>query len=152
MTKETMLRTEDHAGTVVEWRTSDLVERFPVYTTLPQETREQRIWVLSVIECEARRGANMIGQELWIGDFVIHPVEKRDRDTGEITILRRSVWIQPDGPPISFCSDGVLRSLNRLVYAEGQEPPFEPPLKVRLRQRQIGGERRLFWFERVKEE
>lgn len=148
---ETPLKQENHAGSVVQWRTSDLVQNFPVYTTLPQETKEQRAWVLSIIECECRSGADMIGQELYLGDFVIHPVEKHDPETGEVTILRRSVFIQPDGPPISFASDGVLKSINRLVYVERSEPPWEPPIKVKLRQRNIGNGRRLFHFERVKE-
>jgi hypothetical protein len=151
MANETPLKQENQAGTIIQWRTSDLVQHFPVYTTLPQATPEERAWVLSCIECECRAGADLIGQEMWIGDFVIHPVEKHDPETGEVTILRRLVLIQPDGPPISFASDGVLKSINRLVYVIGQEPPWEPPLKVKLKQRNIGNGRRMFYFEKVKE-
>lgn len=148
---ETPTKTEDQGGSIVQWRTSDFIEHFPVHTTLPSETKEQRAWILSIVECDARVGADMIGQEMYIGDFVIHPVEKHDPETGESTILRRLVLIQPDGPPISFASDGVLRSINRLVYVEGTPPPWEPPIKVVLKQRNISNGRRMFYFSRMKE-
>lgn len=149
---ETPLKSENHAGTIVQWRTSDLMQHFPVYTTLPQDTPQLRAWILSLIECECTAGADMIGCDMYIGDFVVHPVEKHDPETGEVTILRRLVLVQPDGPPISFASDGVLKSINRLVYVMGREPPWEPPVKVRLRQRNIGNGRRMFYFELPKEE
>lgn len=120
-------------GLVAEWFPAELLSQVAWQTTMPNETPEERLRVLEVIEADAIKGRSMAGKVFEIRDYVCHPCRMTIEETGEIAIGCRTVFPQPDGPPIGFVSMGILQSLGRIVEALKRQPPFDPPLKVTLK-------------------
>jgi hypothetical protein len=135
---------ERHGHEVAVWQTSDLMENFVVMTTLPHDEPRHRAHVLELIDSDSRAGGDLVGQCFFVSDFVIHLVPFADEHTGEVRVGRRIVFPQPDGLPISFGSEGVVRSLPKLAWACGREPPWDPPIKVLLKQRNLRGGHRTY--------
>lgn len=136
---------KDIQGTAVAtWRTSDLIGNFLVATSLPHDEPGHKMWILEIIDSDCTPGADLIGMEFYLGEYIVHPVELSDKVTGEVVVCRRSIFPQPDGPAISFVSEGVIRSLEKIAWALGRQPPWDPPVRVKLRQVSTGRGRRTF--------
>lgn len=143
-------RFEQHTGAIAHWNTGKLVDNFLVTTTLPCTEPSHRLWILEIIESECRAGSELIGQEFYVGEYVVHGVELLAEESGELVLARRAVFPQPDGPAISFVSEGVIKSLQKISWAIGREPPWDPPVKVKLKQVATGRGRRTFKLIPVK--
>lgn len=131
-------------GLLATWMPEQLLEDFEWQTTLPQETRQQRYQILSLIEGECMRGSDLIGSEMFLWHYIAHKVTLTDEETGEQTDAIRIVLVQPDAPPVAFVSLGVLQSIARIQKAEQRSMPFDPPVKVFLRQMKGKGARRVY--------
>lgn len=130
-------------GTAV-WRTSDLMDTFLVATSLPHDEQSHRMAILSIIDSECHAGSDLIGSEMYVGEYIVHPVALTDDETGEQVIARRLVLPQPDDIPVAFVSEGCIKSLERISWAVGRQPPWDPPVKVRLIQKKTSRGRRTF--------
>lgn len=137
-------REQTPEGLVATWLPAQLLEEFNWQTTLPQETREQRYQILALIEGECIKGSDVIGSDLLLWHYIAHPVTMTDEETGETADGVRLILLQPDGPPVAFVSLGVLQSIARIQKAEQRSMPFNPPVKVVLRQVKGKGARRVY--------
>jgi hypothetical protein len=119
----------------------EISKGFLVETTLPQVTAEDRSKVLDLVEGEEVHGRETVGSVIALGDYIMHPVKILNKETGEINEAIRTLLVQPDGPPVSFVSAGILKSIGRIAWRVGHMPPYRPPIPVKLKQRSLGGGR-----------
>lgn len=138
------VKTEPHLQTVAKWLPQELADHFAVETTLPQVTDQDRRTILNIIEGDALKGESLIGSELYLGDYIIHPITLEDTETGEMVDAARTLLVQPSGPPVAFASVGVLKSIARIAWSVQHPPPFDPPIKVRLVQKPAGKGKRVY--------
>lgn len=124
---------------------------FLVKTSLDTTSIVNRALVLELIEGPCDRADDAIGQPFELSDYICHAVELTDPETGEVTEAVRTLLLRPNGIPIGVVSTGVLRSLGRLGWVTGHEPPWDPPLKVRLVQQATKNGRRTFKLAPVKD-
>lgn|SRR5438552_7847459 len=137
-------RREDADGLMAKWDIPGLSSNFNLQTSLPSDSPEHRLMVLSILEADSRPMSELIGQEIYFGDYIFHPVELENPDTGEIAEGIRTVLIQPEGLPVACVSVGVLQSIKRIVSQMRSLPPYDPPVKVRVIQKTTRQGRRTF--------
>lgn len=137
-------RSETHGNVTASWLPQSVKNGFVVESTLPMVTSEDRGLVLELLETEALKGESLIGSVIYLGHYVIHPVDLTDNNTGEIVHCARTILPQPEGPPVAFVSTGVLESISRIAWKEKRNPPFEPPLRVKLKSVPCGGGHRTY--------
>jgi hypothetical protein len=138
------VKTERHWPGIAVWNPGDVQDAFVVHTTLPQDTQAQRFAIVALIEGETLSGESCLGCEFELSDYIVHPVNFLNDETGEIVEARRTLLLQDSQPPIAFVSDGILKSIGRIAYAAGMAPPFKPPIKVKLKQVSGKGGRRTY--------
>jgi len=131
-------------GLPVKWSPLENVADFAVQSSLPTLTVEDRAKVLSMIEGDVTKGSDVINSKFSIRDYIAHPVEIVDPETSEVTDAVRILLITGDGIVIAFVSLGILKSMQRLVWQLGRQPPFDPPVWVTLKQQSTRGARRTF--------
>jgi hypothetical protein len=144
-------REETPEGLIAVWSPFDDITDFAVQTSLPMVSVEDKQTILSLIEGDCLKGSDLIGSEFLLSDYVAHPVDLTNEETGEVVSAARILLLDESHPPISFVSLGILKSLGRLVWMLGREPPFVPPVKVALKQVSARGARRTFKLVPVKE-
>lgn len=135
---------ERHDRVIAAWLRHSGAEAFDCRTSLPVTEAWHRTAILSILDSDCVPGGSLIGQVFELGHYIVHPVELRDDESGEVTQAARIVLPQSDGPPIAFVSDGVIKSIAKIAWAIGREPPYDPPVKVRLKQLSSRGGRRYF--------
>lgn len=107
------------------------------HTTLNVEVPEQRDQLLSSLTEECIPFKDVINTRLEVVAYTISPASRED-DSGEISEWLRIALHLADGRNISCASSGVLRSLMLRSQLMGL-PPWNPPLSVTARVRDIGG-------------
>lgn len=137
-------KSESHPGVVARWSPTGIGTSFVLETSLPVKTPEERGRVLAIIEGDSVAGETLLGQQLAIRDYICHPVDITDDESGEVVQAVRTLLIEPSGRVVTFVSAGVLKSLGRLAYVRDGFPPWEPPIVVTLRQRSTGRGRRTY--------
>jgi hypothetical protein len=144
-------REETPEGLIAVWSPFENVTDFAVQTTLPTLEPAQRAVVLDIIEGEALHGGDLINADFLIRDYIAHPVDLTNEETGEVVSAVRMLLLHESHPPIAFVSLGILKSMGRLAWMLGREPPFDPPVLVRLKQVSTRGARRTFKLVPAKE-
>ena len=117
---------------------------FPVWSSLASDTPERRLKLLELIEGTSEPGSNYLNAIVSYSDYLTHPVDLTDDETGEVFTAWRTIIMGPDHPPIAFVSVGILKSLQRLASVLKLNPPYDPPLQVRISQQATSGGRRTF--------
>lgn len=138
-------------GLMARWKRTKDANGFVCESSMPMVTPQDRGRILDILDGECLAGGDLIGANFWLGDYIAHPVQLTDPETAEVIDAIRIVLPQPDAPPIAFVSIGILKSIARLSWKEGRTPPFDPPLRVKLRQVSARGGRRTFKLVSVTE-
>ncbi len=113
-------------------------------------TPEQLAGFMSYCQSSSvKTSAAFINEEIAIRWFFIHSVRINGETDGEIIDTFRTVIVDGDRNAIAFVSEGILASIEQLVAAYGMGP-FDPPLKVVLRQIDLKGGRSMFRLESTK--
>lgn len=97
-------------------------------------------WELSSLatDGESVKSGESVNKEIEVKYFYMHKVDIVDKKTGEVNSCVRTVLIDPDRTCYSFVSAGVAMSVYRMCMQFGKLP-FNPPLKVRVESRAVGG-------------
>lgn len=123
---------EAEDGKPAIWNPFEERGQFAIHTTLPSRSKEERAAVVALRNADWVRGNSLINTEFEISHYIAHPVSLVDKETGELVPQVRLVFPQLDGKPIAFVSNGVLGSMRDLVFVTGREPPWDPPIRVKL--------------------
>jgi hypothetical protein len=136
-------------GALAQWVPQEISAGFLVDTTLPQSTDVERARVLDIVEGDEIKGREAVGSVIFLSDYVMHPVKVVNKQTGELSDGIRTLLLQPDSPPVSFVSAGILKSIGRIAWRYGKLPPYNPPIRVKLKQKSLGGGRVTYKLEPV---
>ena len=136
--------TEQHGNVVARWDPAVLAGNFIVRSTFACVNPTERQYLLSVIEGDCVPGESMIGKEMWLSHYICHPIELTDPETGEVVDAIRTILPQEGGPPVAFVSAGILKSIGRIEWAQQRPGPWDPPIRVLLKQRSTGKGRRTY--------
>jgi len=91
---------------------------------------------------------DVINNELEIVHVYFCEAQWTNKETGEITDGIRTVLVDRHGDAVSFGSAGVVQSLKRIGAARGV-PPWDPPVKMRVKQKPLENGKRWLWLEHV---
>ena len=110
----------------------------PMYTSLDPHVKEERILLGKAMNQADMRAAQFMDKPFPVANVLIHlvplPVEDKDGElTGEVNMQPRTVLIGAKGETAQFVSQGLARSL-RNIFALWGQPPWNPPLNLKLRQ------------------
>lgn len=89
-----------------------------------------------------------IGKPIEIVDLLFHEAESLDPETGEMSSWIRGVLITKAREFIGVGSTGIKNSLADIITVRGN-PPFDPPLRVMVKQRTTAAKRRMYYLEIV---
>lgn len=140
------LGTDKDGQLQITWPHEVFKQEFAFATSLPNVTQEDRVGLLAIWESECLKGSTLIGAEFTIADYICGPCTMVDEGTGEETDGIRTLFISPDHPPIAFVAKAALEAIRKLSYARGCLPPWDPPVRVKLRQVSGRGARRTYKF------
>lgn len=135
---------EQPDGLMARWDAFNDASDFVVHSSLPTFSPDERAEVLNMIEGESLRGGDMIGAVFLFSHYIAHPVRLVSDDTGEVVNAVRLLFPQNDTQPIAFVSTGILKSVGRIAWQVGHPPPYDPPIKVRIKQVNTRGAKRTY--------
>lgn len=118
-----------------------------IYTSLPTETAEDKMRLFQVSTTSERLG-NHIGETISVTDVYMETVDVVNRETGELEKAARIIFITEDGDSYACVSLGVLSCVKR-IFAFIGPAPWNPPLKVKITQRNVGDKKRVLHLEPV---
>jgi len=121
-----------------EWRKDGV--KNAVLTTYDCANPVQRRKVFAALNADCQGAADWINKVLVVQHVVMHPVAITDEETGESTTEVRTILIDLEGNCVAFVSRMVEQFFERLTVF-GMPGPWDPPLKLLLRQKQFKGGR-----------
>ena len=95
-----------------------------------------------------QRKEDVINSVLEVANVLCHPASKTDERTGEVSEFIRTVLFTKDNLTVAFGGEGIFKSAALLCQLWG-EPPWSPPLRVRVKQVKTGAGRQLILLEPV---
>lgn len=119
-----------------------------IYTSLDKRKPEDAMLFMRCINACDKRFEECLGTEIELADIFAHQVNMVNEDTGDLDSGTRCVLITKQRDTIECVSNGVARDLSALAYLYG-DPPFPPGLQVKLVQKSVGRNRRMFTLELV---
>lgn len=120
----------------------------PIRTSLELDSDRGRKLLFACMGGEVVAGKDAINTQIEIVDYLIHPVDSVDEDTGEVRKWVRTCLVSPAGAVIAFGSGGILKSL-QLLSVQWGKAPWEPPIRATVKVRAIGGGRQWYTLEPV---
>lgn len=101
--------------------------------SLPEDFRERVKYVSKMAQGVAVAGPDAIGKEIDVRYWLVHPTEKVDDHTGEVTPAERLILSDGNGLVISTSSGVALQAWNLIAGMLG-DGPYDPPMRVALRE------------------
>lgn len=136
-------RTQSEDDWTATWNIADMVNPWLVVSSLPSDTPECRLAILSLVQSDFLPATALAGRRILISEYVVHPVVFRHPLDAPPSVARRVVFPQPDALPVGCVSESMIRSLAGLASDSGRMPPWYPPLEVQLKSRRTAkGHRR----------
>lgn len=134
----TELITEPVSGGVAAWDR----EKNAVLTNFHATPRENFAFRMKCINAIGG-GDSAIGKLIALRHWLVHEVEFVSQETGETVKTFRTVLVDAEGTAVAFVSDGVADGI-RHVYSEFGTETLDPPLMVKVEQRQTAKKRRVY--------
>ena len=120
-----------------------------IWTSLDPTTPEGKAAIVMHMQGESSTPASdAINSVIAVRHVLAHRIEMLDEKTGELIEADRIVLIDDAGESIACVSTGVRRSLQLIVSLYGA-PPYDPPMQLRLTQKQTRKGRRTFQLSPV---
>ena len=134
----TELIAEPVSGGVASWDR----EKNVVLTNFNATARENFAFKMKCINAVGG-GDSAIGKLIALKHWLVHEVTFVSQETGDVVKTFRTVLVDADGNAVAFVSDGVADGI-RHVYSEFGHETLDPPLMVRVEQRQTAKKRRVY--------
>lgn len=117
-----------------------------IATSLDVSTAAGRRQAYNCLEGTAARASALIGHPLEVCHVLQHIVRLTSEETGEVSDCTRTVLILADNSLVEAVSAGIAQSVERISALIGP-PPWDPPLRCFVRQRELGNSKRMFFLE-----
>lgn len=112
-------------------------------TSLDVSTDRGKRLVEKCLNGESESGKECINLELSLVDFLIKPNESPNEETGEVTRYVQTFLICEGDRIVRFSSNGVIKSLSVLCVTR-RSAPWDPPLRVLVKDKNIGNGRQYY--------
>lgn len=129
---------------------SDLHKHPAIYTTLDTSKPAERRKLYDMLIEGGDNASRWINKTFTPEAMVIHPVNKIDQTSGEVTQLPRVVIITTDGDRVQFASNGIWQSIMGMI-AGGFKPFGDDEQAFTLIQVQTSPDRKVYKLARVKD-
>lgn len=150
----------EHGGAVVPVRADAMSgELFPLapdehpmrfWANFSTEDMAGKALVMKCFGASDVRIDGILGETVELHQFLLHPVQLVNKESGEVSDAVRAAFVLSDGRMLSTCSAGAIRGLKLLCGMCGTGP-WSPPLKVRFKQVETRAGRRTYNLELVVE-
>lgn len=110
----------------------------PYFHNFPGDPRAQ--WAM-IAKCEGGDviDRDTLGEQAFpLSMFYVHKVTVNGKTPGELVDTVRTVLIDPKGKMVGFVSEGIAKSLARIIQTFGLGP-YDPPLNVKVATVKVGG-------------
>lgn len=111
-------------------------------TNFQGDERESFVFRMKCLNALAG-GVAALGLVIPVRHWLIHEVDFVSEETGETVRTFRTVLVRPDGTALSFVSQGVANGV-RQIFNQFGDAPLDPPLRVRIEQRETAKKRRVY--------
>lgn len=108
-----------------------------MYTSLKAETPEEKARLFNAMSNPTNKVNEMIGKVIEVQDIYAEMIEMTNEDTGEVSIVPRTVMISPDGKSYQAVSQGIYSAIKRLHQIYGP-PTWDPAVKIEIKQVKSG--------------
>ena len=110
--------------------------KFEDYSSVQPKTREEKIWLMNLIENEDEAGFGMkesVGQEIEVQDIIFRKYDKVDEDTGELVYGVLTYLITPERHAYVTSSKSVYFTVQNIMKMFGRpdEPEWEN-IKIKI--------------------
>ena len=100
-------------------------------STIPNDgSRESQIKIYNAINGDGENLGDHLNKVIEVENFVAHPVQMVDDQTGEIIEALRIVLVTPTGETYASVANGVLSSIQKISGIIGSAP-WTPALKLK---------------------
>lgn len=124
------------------------VDRAGIITSYDLSTVDGRRKVLEARTADCDGAEDYINRTIEISHVLMHSVEMTDHATGENNPEIRTILIGPDGKKVSFVSRGIVDAI-QLIARYGSPPPWDPPIKLLLKRKQLSHGRSTYTLTEV---
>lgn len=118
-----------------------------VYSSIKGTDFESRLAVARALT-DSVPVADYIGETINVANFVIHPVEMADEETGEVRPVARTIIIDENGKAYHAISAMIVRRVHDLIGVLGEPSSWPNPLSMRVT-REKGSGARFFYDLRL---
>lgn len=105
---------------------------FQYYVSFDVEKRENKAKLVNALTGNCERLKDHVNETIELVDFVIHPVDVTDTNTGEVTSAVRTVLFSENGTTYACTSVGVKNALKAVVMTYGEPTMWDEPVKVKV--------------------
>lgn len=126
------LETEIEDGLVVRWGGQIGADGADLWTCLPHDTDTEMLLLQSIFESEARGARQVLEKPFLLHSFIARPCEIRRQESDELVQGVRLMLLVQGDMPIATTSWGVFKSVKGLVKDLKRQPPWDPPIRVKI--------------------
>lgn len=123
-------RNRMYSDYIATWNIKDLWDPWLVPSTLPSDTEEDKLIILSLIQADATPVEELVGNTFPMWHYIVHPVTITQVTTGRQWKERRIVFPQENKLPIDSMSLAIIKGIGKFVEESNRWPPWYPPLEV----------------------
>ena len=110
--------------------------KYEDYSSVQPKTREEKIWLMNLIENEDEAGFGMkesVGQEIEVKDIILRKYDKIDEDTGELVYGVLTYLITPEKNAYVTSSKSVYFTVQNIMKMFGRpDSPEWVNVKVKI--------------------
>jgi hypothetical protein len=109
--------------------------KFEDYSSVQPKTREEKIWLMNLIENEDEAGFGMkesVGQEIEVQDIIFRKYDKVDEDTGELVYGVLTYLITPERKAFVTSSKSVYFTVKNIMKMFGR-PDDEEWVNIKVK-------------------
>lgn len=122
---------------IATWNIRDLWNPWDIVSTLPADTDQEKLVVLSLIQADAVPLESLLGKTFELRHYIVHEAKVTQISTGRQYAETRIVFPRYDALPVDSLSLSVIKGIGEFVELSGRWPPWDPPLEVMVHRRQL---------------
>ena len=130
----------------VDVRTTLSAENRSFFSSLAQNTLQEKAKLYNAISNPAHQTGDCIGETILVTDVIVEIIDITDDLTGETKQAPRVVMVDKGGETYQSVSVGIYNSLTRLFQIVGA-PTWPDGMPLKVRQIQKDGNRRVLTLE-----
>lgn len=117
-----------------------------VWCSYVPATNKEKGALMNALSGQLPKLSTLINTEIEVSNVIFQGAQFTNEQTGEIEPGVRSILVLKDGRMYTACSDGIRGCLG-MIFQLFSRPPWNPPMRLAVKQLDIGHNRRWFTLE-----